>query len=480
MGPMRRLAALVVLVVLSACAGDDDVALDRERATTTEPPATTTTASTTTTSTTSPAQAVAAGECPRVPARATPPRDRPRYVLRVDADPVQGLVEGDVVVRFRPDLDTDRLVFRLWPNGPRPAARGVRLEVGPVTGAGGHALPSQQPDPTTLVVTPAGGLRRGQEIEVAVPWRLTIPGPVEDRVSHNGDSLRLGSFFPVLAWEPGIGWATEPPTSGFAESATMPTADFAVSVTLPAGYSALATGVPDGAGRWRAEAVRDFAMSIGRFETVTAVADAPHSVQVTVGVHRGVAEAPDRYLAKVVAVLEDFATRYGPYPWPAYSLALTPGLGGGIEFPMHVMQGPETIGRTTSHEVAHMWFYALVGNNQGRDPWLDEGLATWAEARYEDSVAALQARDIPAAGRGQAGQPMTFWETRQSAYYRSVYVQPAVALAALGSADLVDCALRHYVAAEAYDIARDDDLLRSLELIFPGARATLAPFGLVP
>jgi hypothetical protein len=147
---------------------------------------------------------------------------------------------------------------------------------------------------------------------------------------------------------------------------------------------------------------------------------------------------------------------------------------------MHVMQGPETIGRTTSHEVAHMWFYGLVGNNQGRDPWLDEGLATWAEARYEGSLPSMEARDIPTAARGRAGAPMTYWETRQSAYYRGVYVQPAVALGQLGSGEMVDCALRHYVAAEAFDVARTGDLLESLELIFPEARGTLAPFGLVP
>ena len=61
-----------------------------------------------------------------------------------------------------------------------------------------------------------------------------------------------------------------------------------------------------------------------------------------------------------------------------FTLAITPQLGGGIEYPGHVMQGQNTLG-VTSHEVGHQWFYGLVGNDQGRDPWLDEGLATWAE-----------------------------------------------------------------------------------------------------
>ena len=32
------------------------------------------------------------------------------------------------------------------------------------------------------------------------------------------------------------------------------------------------------------------------------------------------------------------------------------------------------------HEVAHMWFYGMVGNSQFRDPWLDEAFASWAES----------------------------------------------------------------------------------------------------
>ena len=31
------------------------------------------------------------------------------------------------------------------------------------------------------------------------------------------------------------------------------------------------------------------------------------------------------------------------------------------------------------HEVAHMWFYGMVGNSQFRDPWLDEAFASYAE-----------------------------------------------------------------------------------------------------
>src|SRR5206468_1080535 len=40
-----------------------------------------------------------------------------------------GVVTGDVAVRFVPDADTDRLVFRLWPNAPRMGRAASRLDV---------------------------------------------------------------------------------------------------------------------------------------------------------------------------------------------------------------------------------------------------------------------------------------------------------------------------------------------------------------
>jgi hypothetical protein len=288
----------------------------------------------------------------------------------------------------------------------------------------------------------------------------------------------MGSFFPVLPWEPGVGWATEPPTSAFAETSTAPAADITATVTVPPGLGVLATGTTTGPGQWSATAVPDFALSVGRFTTASATVAAPRPVQVTVGVASGIAESPSLYLSRITAALADFSRRYGAYPWPSYTMAVTPDLRGGIEYPMHVFQGPGSAGRTTPHEVAHMWFYGLVGNDQGRDPWLDESLATWAEDRFEQALATLRATPIPPEGRGRVGEPMTYWEGRQGAYFRSVYVQGAQALAALGDPDRVDCALRLYVARSAFRIARPPDLVAAARAVFPDAAATLAPFGI--
>ncbi len=481
---MRRLTPGAVLVAASflavACGGDGDRSLDRVAAPTTTSTSSTTTAAPTSTtgSTTTTAATVLVDGCPTPPPRAAPDTDRPTYDVTMTADPDTGVVDGRQDVRFVPDLPVDRLVLRLWANGPRPASAGTAIELGAVTGDG-RPLAVVRPDPTTAVVDLGRTVPAGEAIEVQVPWRLTVCGPVNDRISRQAGSLRLGSFLPLLAWEPGVGWSEDPPTSGFAESTSSPTARWTLRVEVPDGFGVVATGTESAPGRWQVDAARDVAVSVGRFTTTTATAMAPDPVEVVVAVHDGIDDGA-AYAGRIVAALEAFADWYGPYPWPAYRLSITPDLSGGIEFPMHVLQGPGTSGRTTPHEVAHMWFYGLVGNVQGRDPWLDEGLATWAEGRIEGTLADMAARDIPAEGAGRSAEPMTYWETRSASYYRSVYVQPAAALHRLGSAELVDCALAHYVEANAWSIARPDDLWRSLDLTFEDWRTELAAAGIAP
>lgn len=475
---VHRRAAAIVLALLAACSGGDDPVLGGASTTTTEAPASTTTTETTAAPLVQPAPPQpAAGDCPPVPARREPDPDRPRYRIDLEVDLVADRVRGTLDVRFTPDLPTERLVLRLWPNGPRARGAGASLAVGEVQ-VDGEVRPVAQPDVTTAVVDLGGYVDAGTVLRVEVPWELDLPAATNDRIARYGDTVRLGSFFPILAWEPGIGWAEDPPTAGFAEASTVPVADFDVGIVAPAGLQVLASGVQQPDGRWRADAMRDIAVSVGRFRTATGTSAG--GVDVTVGVEGGLVDDEQAYLQRTVASLDDFSRRFGPYPWPALSLALTPGLRGGIEYPGHILQGPDTNHRTTPHEVGHMWFYALVGNNQGRDPWLDEGLATWAEARFLGNLPAIVSTSIPADARGQVGRPMSYWDRRLGSYYRGIYVQGAQVLAALGDPERVDCGLRHYVARNAFDIARTSDLVDAMRPLFPDVEATLARFGVVP
>ncbi len=75
-----------------------------------------------------------------------------------------------------------------------------------------------------------------------------------------------------------------------------------------------------------------------------------------------------------------------PYPWSHMtSVEGTDIIGGGMEFPMMTIIGPYTgqeptdLFNVTSHEIGHMWIPMIVGTNEKRHAWMDEGATTYLE-----------------------------------------------------------------------------------------------------
>ncbi|MBT8489232.1 MAG: M1 family metallopeptidase, partial [Gemmatimonadetes bacterium] len=74
------------------------------------------------------------------------------------------------------------------------------------------------------------------------------------------------------------------------------------------------------------------------------------------------------------------------YPWPHMtSVEGADIIGGGMEFPMMTVIGPyegqepSDLFNVTSHEIAHMWIPMVVGTNEKRYAWMDEGATTFLE-----------------------------------------------------------------------------------------------------
>jgi hypothetical protein len=89
------------------------------------------------------------------------------------------------------------------------------------------------------------------------------------------------------------------------------------------------------------------------------------------------------YLQRSISHYEDLIGRYA-YPQltvvqEAYSS------GGGMEYPMLITIGGKderTLDYYINHEVGHQWFYGMLGFNERKAPYLDEGLTTYYEHRY--------------------------------------------------------------------------------------------------
>jgi hypothetical protein len=344
---------------------------------------------------------------------------------------------------------------------------------------------------TLLRITLKRAVPAGRQLHVRIGFRLTLPVGADERWGVRSDVAWFGTGFPLLAYVRGEGYAEDPPTTLFAEAATSEEFRLAdLTVVAPAGDTVLASGVPtrgptrtsDGRRAWRftANSVRDVLVTTGHFRVVRATTG---GVPVTVGVTESLSDSGSTVLRILTAAVADHVTRFGPFPYERLSVTVIPDLGGGVEFPGAILLGHKQLDATPSHEVAHQWFYGLVGDDQGRDPWLDEAFATYVEALDDGQGARYADASVPASGRNRVGRPMTFWEDKgEATYFRSVYLQGATALRAARSAvgaTAFDRAIRCYVRATAHRVAQPADLARALAGL-PTALSVLRRYGALP
>ena len=102
------------------------------------------------------------------------------------------------------------------------------------------------------------------------------------------------------------------------------------------------------------------------------------------------AAGPDHWARSteyVKAAIEEFSRRWYPYPWPV--MVNLAGHGAGMEYPGIVFDGIDDAGKKlfwiTTHEVGHSWFPMLVGSNERRDAWMDEGFNTFIDVYASDT-----------------------------------------------------------------------------------------------
>ena len=87
------------------------------------------------------------------------------------------------------------------------------------------------------------------------------------------------------------------------------------------------------------------------------------------------------------ASTEYFSKQWYPYPWPvAINEA---GTAGGMEYPGitfdHKLAKGSKLHMVIAHEIGHSWFPMIVGSNERRDAWMDEGFNTFIDV-YEDDA----------------------------------------------------------------------------------------------
>ncbi len=84
--------------------------------------------------------------------------------------------------------------------------------------------------------------------------------------------------------------------------------------------------------------------------------------------------------------VEHFSARWYPYPWPVATNVA--GFSSGMEYPGVLFDGITDKGSElfwiTAHEIGHTWFPMIVGSNERRNAWIDEGFNTFIDTFESD------------------------------------------------------------------------------------------------
>ncbi len=327
----------------------------------------------------------------------------PVYHMILDIDDQLATAGGRLAVRYtnEEDVALDEIYFHLYPN-----LLDGSIEIANLTVDGQMATPELEGVNDSVMRVPlAAPLAPGEQVVVDMVF-TTEPA---DRIARNygvlanvDGVLALAHFFPQIAVYDDEGWNIETPDIN-GDVSYSDAAYYLVQVSAPDYATVAAGGVAVDErtenGRttttYAAGPMRDFFLAVSdQYDVVSQqVGDVTVNSYAPVGLESGAQSA----LETAVDSLPSSASCSVPYPYSELDLVTTSTAALGIEYPGIVvntvrMYDPDNesdrfpaavlLESTTAHEVAHQWFYGLIGNDQLDEPWLDEALTQYATYRY--------------------------------------------------------------------------------------------------
>lgn len=327
-----------------------------------------------------------------------------RYVLDVTVafDGSQAAsMAGQVDIRYtnRTAVELGELYLMLWPNHADQYLGS--LDLGAVTVAGAAVTPVMEHAGLAARLPLAAPLAPGASIDLRAEFTVQARGGVENgaRFGLTHGVLLAPTFYPLIPRIVDGAWQTDPAPEG-GDTTNSDTSFYAWRVTAPADFVVAATGsVVDSTttGDWQTlelvtGPVRDLALVVGPLV---------HSARTVGGItlnayllddHAGEA---GRLLDQAALQMETLQDLIGPYPYAELDIIDAPGAFGGVEYPalifIGVVDDSGYYEQANVHEVGHQWFYALIGDDQLRQPWLDEAAASYTEVLYAERAYGAEA-----------------------------------------------------------------------------------------
>lgn len=322
----------------------------------------------------------------------------PVYHMQLDVDADLAHVRGHQAVRVvnTEDVPLETLYFHLYPN-----LLGGQLTVTELAAEGTAVTPEYENEETVMAVPLPQPLEPGAETAMTIDFETAVPRELERNYGVLASAegvLALAHFYPTLAVYDANGWDLE----ARAPQGDVTYADAAfylVEVTAPEEVTIAGSGIvlaetetaTTQTQQLAAGPARDFYLALS--PDYTRISETRDGVTINSYAPAAVQTGNEMALDVTRRALESYAAQFGPYPYTELDLVSTPTLALGIEYPgiiantvriydLEAENAQIYLESTTVHEVAHQWFYNLVGNDQVDEPWLDEAVTQYATWTY--------------------------------------------------------------------------------------------------
>ena len=273
---------------------------------------------------------------------------------------------------------------RAYPNGESYG----NIEINDVKVESVNAEFSVNEQGNILTVNLSETLYPDESVNIGLDYVVNLAN-INHRLGYGENTVNFGNFFPIVCvYENGF---VENSFSASGDPFYSDVANFDVTITYDESFSIATTGTivsettSDGNKTTVVEAdkVRDFCFVLSKkFNVIESVVD-----DITVKYFYYDDENAQDNLELSCKVMETFSEMFGKYPYQQISVVKSNFCFGGMEYPNLVLisdnvADEETYRYVIVHELAHQWWYSLVGNNEYEEAWLDESLTEYSTALF--------------------------------------------------------------------------------------------------
>jgi hypothetical protein len=292
------------------------------------------------------------------------------------------------------------LMLNVYPNHARNAFKfnDLRVELD-----GKRQSAEVSPVGVTFRVELPRELKASERVTLLLDFQLSLPqiSPSAEfsdaGFGYSKRSVSLGNWYPVMApYRKDKGWygLTYFPVG---DPFVTEVADYHVTITATEGIVVAGTGLEAREGNvWSYEATQARSFAFAASDRYQESTQKVGGVTVHTYTFAGNESASAAALQTASQALGLFSELYAPYPYSDYRVAETE-FAGGMEYTGLTFLGSAYFDQydgtsqsglipLTAHEVAHQWFFSLVGSDQVTEPWLDEALAEYSGYLYYERI----------------------------------------------------------------------------------------------